>query len=286
MLYQGKEVHALVIYPSVAEAIAKRRIKKGLPEIPVNELEYGMDEVMQIVNLLDADLLAGRQATLHGLLDILAKGYDIVWLITHAEPEGWFLSDGIVSVSETTTLIRSSGTFLTIMNTCSSIQVAERAATELGTAFICTISEVPDRTAFITGVIFAQKLASGLDYVRAYQLAKPGQNDTYKLIEATEPMADERGRFRQQGNAKPDSETWVKFARSVEELDIIVNGAPRIGLIGLKDIIKTLQARLDTITVELSEIKDRQKVRNWLMWGMGVTIIALLLTVSILVSRL
>lgn len=279
----------LVVFPSVTNAILERRSSLNLPEIPVSDLEYGMDEVMQIVNLLGARLLSGKQATIHGLLDILAQGWDGIWLVTHAEEEGWYLSDGIVNASETTTLIRSSGTMLLVMNTCSSYEVAYKVSKELGTPVICTVQEVPDRQAFITGVIFAQKLATGLDYETAYYLAKPGQNSTYELIRANTAMSQsERGRGSQ-GNT-PDAQSLQRFIDSVAELERIVYGSPRLGLAPLRELTVNLQkdvtalsGQMTQMQAKLIEIQAAQKDRNRVFIVLTVVIVALVISVGLLV---
>lgn len=298
MNYGGRdEFKTLIVFPNAAEAIIKHRLDKGLPAVEVKELGYGNDEVAEIANLLHARLLSGRKATLHGFLDMLAEGWDVIWLITHGEEEGWYLSDGIVSVSETTTMIRSSGIFLTVMNTCSSEKVAREAARELGTAFICTVREVPDRQAFITGVIFAQKLAAGLDYVTAFEKARPGQDSTYVLIEARRgmtldrperperPERLDRERYPSRGTM-PDAETLIRFIRSVEDLDAIVNGSPRLGLPALKDVVKSLAEDIAEIKATLISIQDKQRIRTWMLWSMLIAIVLLLITVAVLGSQI
>lgn len=300
MLYQGREIKVLVIYPKPAKAIAERRAKLGLPEIPINELEYGQDEVDDLVNRLDAQILSGKRATLTGLLDKVSEGWDIVWLITHADPDGWYLNDGIVSASETTTLIRASGAFLTVMNTCSSKEVAEAAALELGTPFICTIKPVPDRQAFITGAIFAQKLAAGFDIREAYEEAKPGQNSTYEYIEARYEMAppQDRGRYvppnqPNQGGGLPDTESINRLSRSIEDLNRIVLGDQHLGLRPLRELfllldaeLKTVKADISKILAELDRIHAGQVVRTRVFWIMGLIILALMITVGIMASQM
>lgn len=283
----------LVVYPDAAEAIAKRRKELGLPEIPIEKLKYGEDEVTEIVNKLHASVIRGPRANLYDLLHKLEEGWDVIWLVTHGEEAGWYLSDGLVNVSEMTTMIRSSGIYLTVMNSCASYRVAKKAAEELGTAFICTLTEVPDRQAFITGVIFAQKLAAGYDYQQAFELAKPGQEHPYIKIEARSEMQQRPNSQGSQGNTKNvDSDTLQRFIKSVEDLDAIVNGNLKLGLPALKDVVKTLgddsrevKNRLDSIQLQLTGIQERQKVRNIIMWGMVAIIVILLLTVYYLGVR-
>jgi hypothetical protein len=294
MNYNGRELSVVVIYPPVAEAIAKYRNDRGLEPVAAEELKYGMDEVMTLVNTLGAKLLSGARANIHGMIEILDEGVDILWILTHGTEEGWFLADGIVTASETTSLVRSSGTFLTVLNTCSSYEVANAVAEELGTALICTIAEVPDRQAFITGVLFARHLASGADYITAYERAKPGQSHPYVLIPARREMTQndrERGRYAP-GGQQPDAATFQRFFQSVEELERIVNGSPRLGLPPLRELTNKLQKELaevkysiEQVQATLAQIKATQQERNRLVLGMTIVIIALLISVGVLVMR-
>lgn len=287
MQYQGRDIRVLVVFPDLSNIGGDNQARdlKIISMPGMGFLPYAMDEVENIRRLLDADLLSGKRATLSGLIDQLAPGYDIVWLITHGQEEGWYLSDGLVSASETTALIRSCGAWLTVMNSCSSEKVARSAAREIGSAFICTVIEVPDRVAFTTGVLFAQKLAAGYTYRQAYDLAKPGQNRIYELIEGTKrQMPPVREPDREYYDKTPivDPDTVMQFIKSVEEMDIIVNGSPRLGIPGIRTSVLGIETDLKGIKVELAEIKTRQRFRNWLIWGFGLAVIVLSATQGIL----
>lgn len=260
--YQGHdgELSAVVVFPDAAEGINVERRKNGLAPIEVAPLQYGLAEVNEIVLSLNARLLAGPKATILGLIDALKDGTDILYVISHGEEKGFYLNDGLVVASELTSLVRSSGAFLTILNTCSSSKVAEIVALELGTAVIATVEEVPDRQALLTGILFCQHLAAGYDYVTAYELAKPGQNRVYVLIEARTDMSDRQGRQPRDQRPAPytrapmpiDNETLTRFIAIVEDLDVIVNGSTRLGLAPLKDTVANLQGQLNN----LAPLKD------------------------------
>lgn len=216
------------------------------------------DEVMQVVNTLGAKLLTGAQATIHGLLGILREGWDIVWLVTHANEQGWFLSDGLVSASEMTTMVRSCGAMLTVMNTCSSYEVAHAIHRELGTAFVCTVKEVPDRTAFITGTVFAQKIAAGLDFQTAFEAAKPGQNSTYTFLAAKGQLMPPAYENRPRTNI----EELGQLAELIRRLDVIVNGSSQWNVNGLVPTVKDLEQKLDNLTVEVAKLQANQIVNR------------------------
>lgn len=106
---------------------------------------------------------------------------DVTWYCTHGNEEGILLSDGIMSTSLLVPLIRDRFRIV-VLNTCSSIQVAQALQNETGAIIIATIADVPDREAFQTGSLLASSLAIYGDINRAYQAAKPGSNRTYVLL--------------------------------------------------------------------------------------------------------
>lgn len=282
MRYQGKEIRVVIVFP-VIETIQvgiQRNLK--LESVVLEGLEYGLDEINQIASLLNAETLIGKRATLHNLLDMLEPGCDIVWLITHATEAGWYLTDGLVDAAETTAILRSCGAFLTVMNTCSSIEVARQSAKEIGSAFICTVKEVPDRKAFITGVLFAQKLAAGFSYQEAYALAKPGQNRLYELIEARQmPQRDGNQDFFDK-SMMVDPETLMRFIKSVEEMNIILNGSPKLGVLGVRSTLLTLEGDVKKALGEIVAIKAQYTSWRWIAWGSAIGLLIVLITQALL----
>lgn len=214
--------------------------------------------------MLGAKLLQGPQANIHGLLAALREGVDIVWLVTHANEQGWYLADGIVNASEMTPLLRSSEAILTVMNTCSSYQVAHAIHDEIGTNFICTVRDVPDRQAFITGSIFAQKLAAGMDFYSAYKAAKPGQNSTYTFLGARgnlmPPNEGDRHLRPASHPGQLDVETIREFKEGVAQLQKIVFGNdkefPRRP--GLVESYEDLKEEVHAIKLDITEMKKVQ----------------------------
>jgi hypothetical protein len=252
------------------------------------------------VNLLGAKILTSTDANLHGLLKMLRDPFDIIWFATHGDEQGVYLTDGILNASELTSLVRSSTAQLTVFNTCSSRSVALTIHDELATEFICTVKPVPDRTAFITGTIFAQKLADGLDFFDAYEAAKPGQNSTYTYIGEKGKFMPPRepNRYTPPGNSwspqpqMPDAQTLNNFIESLKDLSLTVKG--QAGLVppiremiaDLQKQVARLEERLASVQGQLDLIQRRQIVRNTAMWSMAIAIAILLLTVAIMSHRL
>lgn len=260
---------------------------------PQTDLEYSSDEVMAVVNALGARLLQGKRATITGLVDILNEGWEIVWLCTHGDETGAYLSDGVVKTSELTALVRSTGASLTVMNTCSSYPIANEMHDEIGGTFVCTVKVVPDREAFLTGTIFARQLAKGLSFYEAYQLAKPGQNSTYTFIgDRGVSMPSQGGdRFGSQRNSgqMPDADTLARMVRTVEDIAVVVLGMPNVDVPPLKDVIREVRTQLRSVQDELRQvanrldkIEERQKLRNLWMGAMFAIILFLLATVAVM----
>jgi hypothetical protein len=264
---------------------------------PDSNLKFAGDEVQQVINLLGAKLLTAGDATLRGMISILREGFDIIWFATHGDELGVYLNDGIVNISELTTLIRSSGAQLTVFNTCASRPVALTIHDEVGTEFICTIKPVPDRMAYITGTIFAQKLADGFDFFEAYEEAKPGQNSTYTYIgeKGISMPQREPNRYVPQGSPSPqmpDPATLLAFIESVKELNLIVRGQSglvppvRDMIVDLQTQVGALERQIVSMQNQLSLIQSRQVVRNWAMWSMAIAIALLILIITIMSHRL
>jgi hypothetical protein len=251
---------------------------KTLVVAPTTNLEYAPDEVMSVVNLLGARLLQGKRATMPGLVDMLASGWDVVWFSTHGDAQGIWLSDGPANASELTTLIRATGAHLAVLNTCSSYEVARSIYKEVRCDFVCTVTELPDRMAFVTGTVFAQKIAEGFGAYDAYELAKPGDNTTYEFFQAREQlMPPNRGRDMDNGEA------IERFEDLLNRLDAIVNGSPRYHIKGLVKSFEDVVTKLDDLTKDVAKLKDNQTFNRRLLLFLSVSCLALLVAVIVLI---
>lgn len=284
MIYLDDEINVVVVYPNrVGEAITKWRQEKGLPAIEVKELQYGMSELQRVVNPLRATLLTEDDATINGLLTHLSGTVDILWVISHGAQEGFFLNDGLVNASELTSLLRSADTFLCVLNTCESYETAHQIAWEMDVAILCTISEVPDRTAFISGALFARHLAAGLDYVTAWEKAKPGQEHPYQLFQARREMNPRVPSIPPIG--RPLEETVYQLEQSVRDLQGIVRGSPDMGLKPLRQMVNEMASDISLIKDEMREIKKIQNERSRLNWWILIALVVIGLAVIWLVFQ-
>ena len=297
MNYLDQPIRVVIIYPDkLTQAINDFQKKQGLVETEIKPLEFGMDEVVRVSHSLDAELVSGHDATIHGLLNVLETHVDILWVITHGVEEGFFLNDGLINASELTSLVRSAGVFLCVLNTCESYEVAHKMASELDVAVLCTVSPVPDRSAFISGTLFARHLAAGMDYVDAWKKASPGQDHPYQLFQARRGMNPRPPRpsgFRPSGSEPlPVEETLQQLESSVAELKRIIYGYPDLGLPPLRQITNDLSRELvalketmANISRKLDSIEKTQIERNRLIIAVVIGMVVIGLAVGYLILK-
>lgn len=264
---------------------------KTLVVAPKTDLLLVDDEVAIVINKLGAQICSGSDANLHGLLRFLRDPFDIIWFATHGDEKGVYLTDGILSISEITTMIRSAGARLTVFNTCASRPVALTIHDELKTDFVCTVKRIPDRTAFVTGAVFAQKIADGLSFEDAFKKARPGQDSTYTYIPGESrdlPMSPGTDRTRR------GEVTVEQLQEIVDQLNQLVNGDPNLRLVGLVDSNERVIKEVRQIADHLTAIDAKQarsdaelKTLRFLLIGLiaAVGLIALIWVIVLFGSR-
>jgi hypothetical protein len=247
---------------------------------PETDLVMVSAEVMNVVNALGAKILQHPESNVYGLLNMINEPFDILWFATHGDENGIYLSEGeLLSTSELTTVVRAAGARLTVLNTCSSRPVALTIHDELQTEFVCTIKPVPDRTAFITGTIFARKLAQGLGFFEAYQQAKPGQNSTYAYIGDREQVMPTNER-----SSRTDDELGM-IKDSVRRLEALVSGNPQWNVYGLVPEVRDLRSKVEQLIAEVGISRNNQIFNRRLLIFLSIICSGLLVTVVILLTQ-
>jgi len=137
-------------------------------------LSYGLNITPLLGDVSQQDLL--RKVT--------QSSYDILWLATHGSKEGILLSDGILPSGQLTSLVRNKFDAV-FLNTCDSIETAQLLQNETSATIICTISQVPDASAYHTGSMLAYWLSQSYSLTDAYHNSKPGGNKDYLLLSGT-----------------------------------------------------------------------------------------------------
>lgn len=157
--------------------------------------EFGLpavaNEVRAISTMLRPVILNGEVTRRDVLEALRGHTWDVIWFATHGDQAGIQLSDGPLSVSDLTAVVRSSGAWLAVLNTCSSRLVGLELHYELGISVITTQAEIDDATAYQTGALLADALADCADPLAAYNASKPGQAQNYLLFHSSRSDADE-----------------------------------------------------------------------------------------------
>jgi hypothetical protein len=163
---------------------------------PRTDLLLADEEAQDILRSgLKVTPLLGKVNSTELLREIRSGHYDILWLATHGIAErnvlgamkyGIQLSDGVMSSDDLVAQVR--GRFsLVYLNTCSSWQMAQQLQEEANVTVVGTITDIPDKTAYQTGSLFAAHLASGLTPAQAYRQSKRGGERIYIYLAALEP---------------------------------------------------------------------------------------------------
>lgn len=157
--------------------------------------DLGLSEV---VNEVRAASMALHAVVLNGtvhrkdVLDALAGHiWDIIWFATHGDATGIRLSDEPVSIADLTAIVRNSGAYLVVLNSCSSRYIGLELHYELGVDTITTETEANDLTAAQTGTLLARNLAAGITVRDAFERSRPGQHSLYYLFTSDEENGDQ-----------------------------------------------------------------------------------------------
>lgn len=151
---------------------------------PQNDLPYASAEVQDLINSdLQVEAMLGADATELNVTRRIrsATGFDVLWLATHGDENGIQLSDGVLSISALTSLVRARFA-LVYLNTCKSYTAAQMIQNETVATVICAVKDIPDRDAYRTGSLFAARLSEGMDYLTAYEASRPGGNTLYLFL--------------------------------------------------------------------------------------------------------
>lgn len=218
-------------------------------------LPYADQEIMAVVNLLGAQVLQGEGVTLERVIERLQEQWDIVWFITHGDEQGIALSNQHATAAQLTQGIRASEAKLVVLNTCSSSKVAFKLHSELGTYLICTIREIPDQAAYITGRLLAASLGDGASFPAAYNAAIPGQNEDYLYLPGREERIVMPPTPRRVYGTGREEETLEQLQRIVEQLDAIVNGSTRYHLVGLVESNRIVTAKVDEMSTRIAKME-------------------------------
>lgn len=213
------------------------RDMKVLLVSPTTELEYRDEEIAAVVNYLKPTLLSGN-VSVTSLMEHAGWQWDLIWIASHGTDKGILLSDGILPISQLTTIVRNSGAKALFINTCESLFSALSIHDELGISIVCTIKEVPDLVAYITGESFARHLAAGESIQQAYESSKPGENQQYIYLHGRNDMATSN-HYGQYKSFNHQESTEV--LRDLRQLIVMVKGDADLGHVGMLERLESMQ---------------------------------------------
>lgn len=150
---------------------------------PTSELEGANKERDDVINYLQPRVLLDDNATVDGIMRaVRLDKYDLIWFAGHGRQPGLELADGEFLTGKMLTQFLRGSECAIFLNSCNSYNVAFRLQQEIGLTVVCTVGEVDDEQAYRTGSAFAYQLSEGHNVEEAYQLAKPGGNQQFLLL--------------------------------------------------------------------------------------------------------
>lgn len=226
---------------------------------PTTELEYRDEEVAAVVNALQPTLLSGN-VSVTSLIEHANRKWDLIWFASHGTKDGVLLSDGILPTSQLTTIVRSSGAEAVFLNTCESFPVALALQNELQVSVVCTVQEVPDAAAYVTGRVFAEGLAGGKSVHGAYNYSLPGSNQSYVYLHGRD--MDTKNPSRQYKSfSTVESDEVLKDLR---QLIVMVKGDKGLGHIGIMERLDDLQNDIELFHADYQAYRQENR-EKWIL---------------------
>lgn len=148
-----------------------------------DDLTAAREEVRAVIRSLHPQhVLIGRVTLTDLMRTIQENTFDIIWFACHSDYQGLSLSDGHVSGNTLAQLLRGNPPSLIYLNSCDSDRTALdiHDATEI--TIICTVVDVEDEMAYVTGASLAHHLSENIGYRTAFELSRPGGDRVYRMI--------------------------------------------------------------------------------------------------------
>lgn len=201
--------------------------------------------------------------------------FDIVWWATHGTVDGLLLTDGWLNLDGVAQYVRNSRAQLCVINTCESMEIAQAVVEESTADAICTVSEVPDRTAMRTGVLLSAALVRHRNPYDAFLEARPGGGLYYRYVANPKKLAM-YSKFGDEQDIEVEIAALKDRLSSLESvamrLDRIVSGSEEYGLSGLKNDMQQMRMSIAQIEETLRAMSGNGAMLT--MRQMGLTLFA------------
>lgn len=213
---------------------------------PETGLKFVRREVEAIVNTsLDVTIVPSPVTKAAFAQALRERKYNIWCILTHGVrnndapwESGVLMEDDLMNTSVLATYAKVYKPDLILLNTCSSDDVARLVMQTSGADVVCTVIDVPDEQAFITGRLLMQQIAEHGDYRRAYEESKPADNRVYLYLTGYD-IEDAKTRSGRSPQRRIDDQ-GEELAHVVESLVRAIQGDEFGGNVGLITEIKLI----------------------------------------------
>lgn len=191
--------------------------------------------------------------------ELASSDADAFWVCGHMADDGLDLGGERLSAARLAPLLRGRVN-LVVLNTCSSLAMAQMLQRETDAEIIATIRDVEDEAAFGWGARFAQALARTGDTAAADELARPANDSSYIRLagKRSSMMVDD----------SVTHEEYTKILSELGELRRAVQGSQAYGLVGLTGQMEQLR-------------RENGALRWWLASLSVITLLELIMLVFI-----
>lgn len=234
---------------------------------PETGLEFVRREVEAIINT-SLDVSVVPSPVTHDAFSraLREARYDVWCILTHgvrsnATPwESGVLMEGdtILSTQVLATYAKVYKPGLIFLNTCSSDEMARLVMQTSGSDVICTVIDVPDEQAFITGRLLMERIAEHGDYRKAYEESRPADMRTYLYLTGYDEKGEGKRRTRQRVSSAVPADD---IAALVESLVRVIQG-DEFGSTGIVNDIRAISEQTRRYTEEdrIWKLKAEQRM--------------------------
>lgn len=139
---------------------------------PRVNLPWAESEAQHVHNLIGGNIVTG-DVTIRSVLDASdGKRFDLLWFASHGDDQGIDLSNERLTPDVLAQLVRRTRAKLVFLNACSSEQVAQGIFSMVQVPVVCTIAKTNDTTAYFTGRVFAESVASGISFEESFESSR------------------------------------------------------------------------------------------------------------------
>lgn len=150
---------------------------------PVSDLVWVESEIETIVNLAGLRVrLVRRPATVRSVTEAIERSgpLDVVVFSTHGNGDGLVLDDGQASIADVLMLVEMARCELAVLNSCSSVAIANAIVKITRCDVVATIEEQPDKRAWqVSTGLLRELVRMGTPVAAFMRTARHDDNSVY-----------------------------------------------------------------------------------------------------------